>query len=213
MIITTELLDKTFIVAAMLSMKHRPSVVFVGAASALILMTVFSALAGRFISDLIPPHVTHYGCVFLFAIFGILMIHEGIEADEGDEFSDVEMELKQADCSVSVNNAGHPVFSVRIAQKLKSLLRTQNAIVAGQAFVLTFFGEWGDRSQIATVGLAAQGETLGVSLGGFAGHLLCTAIAVMGGRALSTKITVKQVNIAGGALFLVFALIGLALGQ
>ncbi|KAK7275224.1 hypothetical protein RIF29_16333 [Crotalaria pallida] len=35
-----------------------------------------------------------------------------------------------------------------------------------KAFSITFFGEWGDRSQLATIGLAADENAIGVVLGG-----------------------------------------------
>ena len=83
-----------------------------------------------------------------------------------------------------------------------------------QAFVLTFLGEWGDRSQIATIALAAahvrpppyffwfsffgmnhlfflQNIYL-VIIGTIVGHASCTALAVIGGRYVSTKISVKH---------------------
>jgi len=76
-----------------------------------------------------------------------------------------------------------------------------------QAFVLTFLGEWGDRSQIATIALGANHNVYLVSLGTVIGHGACTTLAVLGGRYLSTKISVKHVTLGGAVLFLVFAIL------
>jgi len=76
-----------------------------------------------------------------------------------------------------------------------------------QAFILTFLGEWGDRSQIATIALAAAHNVYLVALGTVVGHACCTALAVIGGRWLSTKISVKHVTLGGACLFLLFSVI------
>lgn len=60
-----------------------------------------------------------------------------------------------------------------------------------QCFTLTFLAEWGDRSQIATIALAAAKDPYGVTLGGIVGHGLCTALAVAGGRLMATRISGK----------------------
>ena len=74
-----------------------------------------------------------------------------------------------------------------------------------QAFTLTFLAEWGDRSQIATIALAAAKNPYGVTLGGIIGHALCTGIAVVGGRMLAARISEKTVATVGGITFLIFA--------
>jgi len=76
-----------------------------------------------------------------------------------------------------------------------------------QAFVLTFLGEWGDRSQIATIALGAAHNVYLVTLGTVVGHSCCTALAVIGGRYVSTKISVKHVTLGGSILFLLFGVI------
>lgn len=66
--------------------------------------------------------------------------------------------------------------------------------------------EWGDRSQIATVSLAAVYNPVGVTIGAVVGHMICTGTAVVGGQLLAMRISQRTVAVAGGLLFLAFAL-------
>jgi hypothetical protein len=77
-----------------------------------------------------------------------------------------------------------------------------------QSFILTFVAEWGDRSQIATIALAAQKDPYGVTAGGILGHAMCTGLAVVGGRMLAASISERTVALSGGVLFVLFALHG-----
>lgn len=61
-----------------------------------------------------------------------------------------------------------------------------------QTFVMTFLGEWGDRSQIATVAMAAGSDYWWVTAGAVVGHGLCTAGAVIGGRAIAGRISMRN---------------------
>ncbi|XP_069949802.1 putative divalent cation/proton antiporter TMEM165 isoform X6 [Cherax quadricarinatus] len=81
-----------------------------------------------------------------------------------------------------------------------------------QAFTMTFLAEWGDRSQIATVVMAAREDVYGVITGGLLGHFLCTGLAVVGGRMIASKISVRTVTIIGGIIFLIFAVSSLIIG-
>jgi len=73
-----------------------------------------------------------------------------------------------------------------------------------QAYILTFLAEWGNRSQIATIALAADKDPYGVTFGACFGHALCTGMAVVGGRILASKISEKTVSFWGGCIFLGF---------
>lgn len=46
-----------------------------------------------------------------------------------------------------------------------------------------------------------------VTIGTVAGHACCTALAVIGGRYVSTKISVKHVTAGGAILFLLFGIV------
>jgi Ca2+/H+ antiporter, TMEM165/GDT1 family len=73
-----------------------------------------------------------------------------------------------------------------------------------EAFTMTFLAEWGDRSQITTISLAAVQNALGVTVGGCIGHIACTGAAVLGGKQLASVIDERTVNIVGGVMFLIF---------
>lgn len=60
-----------------------------------------------------------------------------------------------------------------------------------QTFVMTFLGEWGDRSQIATIAMAAGQDYWWVTCGAIMGHGICTAAAVIGGRAIAGKVSMR----------------------
>ena len=84
--------------------------------------------------------------------------------------------------------------------------------IFSQALTLTFLAEWGDRSQIATIALAASRDPYGVIAGGLLGHAFCTGVAVVGGRMLASRISERTVAIVGGLLFLAFAVHSLVVG-
>lgn len=64
-----------------------------------------------------------------------------------------------------------------------------NSYVLMKAFMMTFLAEWGDRSQIATIALAASFNPYIVTLGAVLGHLICTAAAIKLGYWISGKIS------------------------
>jgi putative Ca2+/H+ antiporter (TMEM165/GDT1 family) len=78
--------------------------------------------------------------------------------------------------------------------------------------VITFLAEWGDRSQIATIGLAASEDPFGVTLGGVLGHAVCTGAAVIGGKHMATRVSERAVAVTGGALFVLFGAHALVTG-
>ncbi|EDW59573.1 putative divalent cation/proton antiporter TMEM165 isoform X1 [Drosophila virilis] len=83
--------------------------------------------------------------------------------------------------------------------------------IFAQAFTMTFLAEWGDRSQLTTIILAASKDVYGVIVGGILGHCICTGLAVIGGRLVASKISVRTVTIVGGIVFIGFAIYAVAM--
>lgn len=121
-----------------------------------------------------------------------------------EELQEVEEELiDKKDTRVSENDDEEKGPSNRTTSHP---LKNDTVNVFTQAFTLTFLAEWGDRSQIATIALASSKNPFGVIVGGLVGHAMCTGLAVLGGRMLAARISEKTVALAGGILFLLFAL-------
>lgn len=187
----SELGDKTFFIAVILSMKHSRRLVFAGVIAALAAMTILSVVVGQAVS-LLPKLYIYYAEVVLFIAFGLKLLYEGMKM------------LPTSACDTEVVEEAKD--AVDKAEKQLSKQKTFWAIIL-ETFVLTFMAEWGDRTQFATIALAAGNNPVGVTTGAILGHGICTAIAVIGGRMLGGKISEKTLTLIGGFLFILFGII------
>lgn len=260
MILFSEIGDKTFLIAALMAMKHPRLLVFSAAFTALIAMTVLSAVLGHAVPTLIPKRFTNFLAAALFLAFGAKMLREAhqMRPDEtaSEEMKEVEMELEEREhlarkhgrhrrsslspyvLEAGRGGGGGGVSSLGSPRKVRSnsrlpspplspslsspsrspspssssprspsanLSSTVRNGMAGlnnlltfllspawvQTFVMTFLGEWGDRSQIATIAMAAGQDYWWVTVGAVTGHALCTAAAVIGGRAVAGRVSLR----------------------
>eukprot|EP00928_Gymnodinium_smaydae_P047996 TRINITY_DN32045_c0_g1_i1.p1 TRINITY_DN32045_c0_g1~~TRINITY_DN32045_c0_g1_i1.p1 ORF type:complete len:284 (-),score=83.30 TRINITY_DN32045_c0_g1_i1:87-938(-) len=197
MILATEMGDETFIIAAVMAMRHPKLTVLGGALSALYFMTVLSAGLGVVLPNLISQKTVHNCATLLYTFFGLRLMWigaKGEEEDKEEEFAEVENTLKE---SASKAQRG---FVRRLFSKLFTPIFLE-------ALMLTFLAEWGDRSQIATITLAAHENPFGVIVGACLGHTICTSLAVFGGEWLGKRISQRLVAFGGGFLFMLFAVV------
>jgi len=210
MILTSEIGDKTFFIAAIMSMTHSRALVFSAAMGALFVMTVLSAAMGSTLPNLIPHYYTHALSIVLFFFFGFRLLKSAYDhkpADKNEELVEVEQELEAKE--KYEETAELEEGKVRASPKgqwFKSFLSRHFSPIFIQCFTMTFLAEWGDRSQIATIVLASAKDAIGVTLGGILGHAICTGMAVIGGKLLATRISERMVAFVGGILFICFAL-------
>lgn len=207
MTVLSEIGDKTFFAAAILAMRHPRRLVLAGCLGALIVMTILSALVGWAAPNLIPRVWTHHITTILFFGFGLWTLWEGF-SDKGDEDDLAEVEAKlDSDMKTTAAKATKGSKGDDDLKKQKRpFLTSLFSPILLKAFSITFFGEWGDKSQLATIGLAADENPYGVVLGGILGQALCTTAAVLGGKSLASNISEKMVAISGGILFLIFGM-------
>jgi putative Ca2+/H+ antiporter (TMEM165/GDT1 family) len=189
LITVSELGDKTFFIAAILAMRHPRRLVLIGAIAALAAMTIISVVAGQAVSFL-PKLYIHYAEIVLFIAFGIKLLYDASRMAASCD-SEVVDEAKEA---------------VEQAEKQRNKKKTPLSIVL-EAFVLIFMGELGDRTQFATIALAASNNAFGVTVGAILGHSICAVIAVSCGRLIAGRISERQLTLIGGCLFIVFGVV------
>ena len=172
-----------------LAMQHSRRLVFAGAISALAAMTMLSVGAGQ-AASLLPDIYIHYAEIALFLIFGIKLLYDSTQ-------------MSGETCDVVVVGEAQEVV-----EKAEKQIKDEKNIwaILLEAFVLVFVAEWGDRTQIATIALAAENNPIGVSIGAILGHAICAVIAVTSGRILAGQITERQLTAAGGCLFILFGI-------
>ena len=178
MIIFSEIGDKTFLIAAILAMKHPRLVVFAGAFGSLVVMSILSAMMGHILPALLPKSITELAAALLFFVFGGKMFAEGREMRVGnqklqEEMKEAQEEIEEDDVFIDGANGipleameeggrsrhhkpGSPGSSTRsLAEGFRNFFSFFLGPIFVQAFILTFLGEWGDRSQISTIALGA----------------------------------------------------------
>lgn len=239
MIIFSEIGDKTFLVAALMAMRHSRLLVFSAALTALIAMTVLSAILGHAFPSLLPKRLTTFAAAVLFLVFGARSLKEGLAMDKdagiGEEMREVEAELEESEAhqhhrqrrssksspyelesgrrepSPPLSRSPSPSKPRSSSSSALGGIRNLLEIVLSPAwvstFIMTFLGEWGDRSQIATIAMAAGQDYWLVTLGAIVGHACCTGLAVAGGRALAGRVSLRVVTVGGALAFLAFGVI------
>ncbi|KAE9451197.1 hypothetical protein C3L33_16916, partial [Rhododendron williamsianum] len=230
-ILVSEIGDETFIIAALMAMRHPKSIVLSGALGALFVMTVslmFPVLStglGRIVPNLISRKHTNSAATGLYSVSSFFKGSLSLSLSASNACKSCHFF-----CAVL-----YAFFGLRLlyiawrsdskGSQKKEIEEVEEKLEAGQgkttirrffsrfctpifleAFILTFLAEWGDRSQIATIALATHKNAVGVAVGACLGHTICTSVAVVGGSMLASKISQKTVATVGGLLFLGFSL-------
>jgi putative Ca2+/H+ antiporter (TMEM165/GDT1 family) len=188
-----ELGDKTFFMALILAVRHRPRWVFIGAFGALGAVTLISLGLGYGLKELLPQGVVPWIAAALFLGFGLKLLidAQGMAANAADdEAQDAEAAIDRAERGQNYPTAWSVIW---------------------EAFGLVFIAELGDRTQFATIFLAtAPGFTFaGLLAGSLLGHGVVTALAVGAGQWIGKRVNEALLYRLSGGLFLVFGLVSL----
>ncbi|GAA49121.1 transmembrane protein 165 [Clonorchis sinensis] len=139
-------------------------------------------------------------------VASILSAYQMSPTDTQDEYEEVKLQLAQSN---STDLEMGKTDSSQLSSTRETVRYTMKRIfspILAEAFILTFLAEWGDRSQLTTIVLAATKSVSGVIVGGILGHAVCTGLAVLVGRFVAQRIPVKWLTYIGGTTFLLFGI-------
>jgi putative Ca2+/H+ antiporter (TMEM165/GDT1 family) len=185
LVVPVELPDKTFVATLVLATRYPARSVWIGVVAAFGVQCLVAVTAGHLIT-LLPSRPVHYVAAGLFAVGAVLLVRAA--RNEPKE------ELEQEE---------------EYEEKVGGQARTgRNAIVA--SFLVLFAAEWGDLSQLLTVGLVARGgHPAAVFIGSWAGLALISGAAVLLGRVLLRYVSLSVVQYVGAAVCVVLAVLTL----
>ncbi|XP_022858951.1 GDT1-like protein 3 [Olea europaea var. sylvestris] len=178
MILVSEIGDETFIIAALMAMRHPKSIVLSGALSALFVMTILSTALGRIVPNLISRKHTNRAATVLYAFFGLRLLY---------------IAWRSADSKASQKKEMEEVCFSNLICNILYLFHIINIFAINE--ICSTFPQ-----------LATHKSAIGVAVGAVIGHAICTSLAVVGGSMLASKISQRTVAAVGGLLFLGFSL-------
>ena len=164
LVFVAELGDKTQLAVVTQTCKHRkPWAVFLGASTALIIVTAIGAIGGQILGQFIPERVLRIVAALAFVVMGGLIIREAMKAKK-KALEDACGCVEETDCAPTS------------AWDWRAFSST---------FGLLFVAELGDKTQLAVLSLAGKrGDVWSVFIGGALALTLVTVLGVVGGQGL-----------------------------
>jgi putative Ca2+/H+ antiporter (TMEM165/GDT1 family) len=194
LVFLSEIGDKTFFIAGLLSAKTSRLISFIGSMGALAAMTLVSVAIGQ-IFHAVPEGFANgiplddVAACLAFLFFGLKTLKEAFDLEPGESVMDEEFSEAQEAVDGS-----------------ESVKQTTPWGQLASIFALVFAAEFGDRSFLSTIALSAAQNPVAVAGGAIAAHGVATGIAVSGGAVLAKYLSERVLGFIGGTLFIVFAI-------
>jgi Ca2+/H+ antiporter, TMEM165/GDT1 family len=183
LVVPVELPDKTFVATLVLATRYKPWPVWIGVTVAFGVQSLVAVAAGRLIS-LLPQLPVRLVAGALFALGAVALIRSARRAAAAEKAQEEEFEQK-------------------LGWEKRSFVGA-----AATSFLVLFAAEWGDLSQLLTVGLVARGlHPVAVFFGSWIGLGAISGAAVVLGRVLLRFVSLALIQYAGAALCVVLAIL------
>jgi len=184
LILPIELPDKTFIATLVLATRYKPLPVWIGVSVAFLVQTVVAVTLGGLIGEL-PRMPVEIFAALMFMVGGLILIRGAGKADVEEAETEHEFEAKA--------KAGIHGWQV-----------------VGTSFLVLFVAEWGDLSQLLTVGLVVKyQDRVSVAVGAFLALATVSALGAVLGRTLLRWIKLATIRRIGGGVCLLLAILSL----
>jgi len=193
-----ELFDKTWFMSLILALKLGWQTALVGGYTGLLLHCVLSALLGFGFSKLLRPSILHFITAGLFFLFTLLYAKDWYSAEPD---SDLIASGKEEAAEVIDESRGE-------GEGKEKKKKRNGALV--QSFLAVFVAEWGDRTQMAMIGLHSSLPVLPVFVGSAVAFLALTVSAVIVASCIArARLSERLVMGTASLSFLVFAILAL----
>lgn len=204
-----EMFDKTWFVALVMAMRHEKHTVFWGCFAGLGVHVLIAAAFGYSIARMFMPSTLQFLAASLYGVFAVLYTYDWYTTESNTDLmaagkDEIFEELDQEKNLLVATKEG------KVASVLKNMSWLEIRRVFAQCFMAVFIAEWGDRTQMAMIGIHASKPLVPVMAGSLLAFGLLTLSAVMvgvylGDRTLSESM-VKAVCAASFAVFFVIAI-------
>lgn len=201
MVSMAEIFDKTWFVALVMAMRHEKNTVFWGCFAGLLIHVFIAAAFGWSVAQLLSPRVLDFLAASLYGLFTVLYAYDWYTTEKDSDLISAGREEVEEACPL----AADPACVGALKGGARAAGKSYVPRVFWQCFMAVFIAEWGDRTQIAMIGIHASQPLIPVMLGSSVAFALLTLSAVLmgvflGNRTLSES-TVKAVCALSFALF------------
>ena len=172
-------------------------------------LLIFLAEMGDKTQFLAMSFATKYNAYkVLYAIFLATMANFSITVAVGQLLTTV-VPIDIISLAASLSFIGFGLWTLRGEKPKSADKKVSRFGVVGTVFVAFFIAEFGDKTQLATISLAAQYQNaVSVLIGATLGMLVADGVGIVAGVVLGKHIPQRTIKWVSAAIFLVFGLVG-----
>lgn len=191
--------DKGQLVVVTLASRYEAKKVFFGAMGAFTLWSALEVLLGQYVVSVLPGGTVTLVTGGLFIVFGLWTLYAAITTFRGAGDSST---LPFSSTSLDVGLSGW-----LIPDRLLARLGRHGGVLT--AFLFVLFAEFGDKTQLLTINLAATfpDAPLAVFLGVLAALGLRTGVDAFVGERVERTVPTRYIELGASAVFLAFGLV------
>ena len=195
-IFLSEIADRTFILVLIYSLKMYWLPLVLVSLFSMYFMNVIAIVAGYTVILLIPRNLIDWIGFACFLVFGVFWVYEGMGMSNKSVKEEYEEEMQETENNYRLVNEDEPAEN----NDKKSLW-----VLCFELFGFLCISEFGDKSEISTVTIAAVYNLYAVLIGTMLAYFFAIVIAAFLGHWIGQYLTEKMMSIIGGLLFIGFS--------
>ena len=195
-IFLSEIADRTFILVLIYSLKMHWIPLILTSLFAMYFMNILAIVAGYTIILLVPRSLIDWIGFVCFLGFGLFCVYEGLQMESKSVQEEYEEEIQRNDSN----------YNSLVNEEDRHNNKDSTWKLCLELFGFLCLSEFGDKSEITTVTIAAVYNLYAVLIGTMLAYFCDIAIAAFLGHYIGKFLTEKMMNIIGSLLFIGFAI-------